>query len=334
MAYTELHAHIEGTVPIGTLLSLIKKYPTKDALPGYFSDFQKEIIHHTQQKLESGESDAELLQYLTEHLVLKSPTKTLLEFLKRIPSKFLKYYMRTPEDVQFVITSTLAQYGADYSHIELIFIPNSLENQYIGGDQLTEIFAHTWKQLPDKNRYGFVLSMRRTQHDVSPEYARKVVTDYGKYVDSGITKLDICADEDAVSYIDLRDTLDILATAKQQFTLHIGESTDRDLEYVLDNYPSVKQFNHGIQAAFKPGLIEKILRNDVLLTLCPLSNIYTGVLSENKVIEALQTFRTNGVSYTINSDDATIINGDVYAPYKYLQNKHPDLLLGQAQYPH
>jgi adenosine deaminase len=234
--------------------------------------------------------------------------------------------MRTPEDVEFVIKTTLAQYGPEYSRVELIFIPNSLENEWLSGDQLVQAFADIWKRLNNNTHYGFVLSMRRTSQDVSPEYARKVVTDYGHYVDSGIEKLDICADEDAVSLIDLKETLDILITAKQQLTLHVGESTDRDLNFVLDNYPAIKQFNHGIQAAFKPELVQKLLRNNVLLTICPLSNIYTGVLTEDKIIEAIRIFRENGISFTINSDDATIINGDVYAPYKYLESTHPELL--------
>lgn len=78
--------------------------------------------------------------------------------------------MRSREDVEFVITSTLDQYGKDYSKIELIFIPKSLENDRINGDQLVEIFSNVWKNLPNNDRYSFVLSMRRTRDDVYAPY--------------------------------------------------------------------------------------------------------------------------------------------------------------------
>ncbi|MCC7304225.1 hypothetical protein IT418_02320 [bacterium] len=81
---------------------------------------------------------------------------------------------------------------------------------------------------------------------------------YSPYYDKGIAKLDICSDEDAVPYMDLKDSLDILITAKQELTLHVGETTPRDLNFILVNYPTVKQFNHRIQGALDPIILEKM----------------------------------------------------------------------------
>ncbi|MFA6571547.1 MAG: hypothetical protein WCT77_09970 [Bacteroidota bacterium] len=328
MKYTELHAHIEGTVTVKTLVTLIIKYKDSSIiLPDYFSDYQKETIKNLYTLINNHSVIQELEKYLYDRLVLNSPTKTLIEFLKRVPSKFLRYYIRSRDDLVFVIETTLAQYGTDYDRIELIFIPKSLENEWIKDDEIVKTFSDVWKKSARKEKIGFVLSLRRTGIDVSPENCFKIIDRYSKYVNVGISKLDICADENAISYTELRESLDILKNAKQNLTLHIGETTSRDMNFVLDNYPMVKQFNHGIQGAFDKNILSKLKRNDVLLTICPLSNIYTGVLTEEQVIAAIRTFKNYKIRYTINSDDSTIINGDVYAPYKYLLNKAPELLV-------
>lgn len=328
MKFHELHAHIEGSVTTKTLIRLIVKYkePSTSNLPDYFSDYQKETIKTLYTMIESCISELDLEQYLFKRLVLNSPVKKLVDFLKRIPSKYLKYYIRSRSDLRFVIETTLDQFDGRFDRVELIFIPKSLENDWLSDDDIVETFSQVWQEYPQRKKIGFVLSLRRTGCDVSTEYATKVVSEYSKYFDKGISKLDICADEDAISLVDLKETLDILVKAKQQLTMHIGESTKRDFDFILDNYPMVKQFNHGVQAAFDKKILFKIKRNDVLLTICPLSNIFTGVLKEKQVLMALRIFKDNDIRYTIGSDDSTIINGDVCAPYKYLLEKAPELI--------
>ena len=327
MHYEDLHAHIEGTVSAKTLLYLFKKYSNPKAIfPDYVTEHYQETIRVFDCMLSNNASDSELEAYLTNRLVLNEPAKTLLEFLRRMPSRFLKYFIRSKEDLVYVGEGTLKQFGPEYERVEIIFVPKSIENEWLTDNEIVEIFSTIWQNHSRKDKFSFSLSLRRTKEDISIEYVSKVVEEYSKYADKGITKLDICDNEDAVSFMDLASQLDILSTAKQQLTLHLGETTPRDMDFILDNYPNVKQFNHGIQAAFDQEIIDKIKRNDVLLTLCPLSNIFTGVLSEIKVLEAIRIFKENGVRYVICSDDATIINGDVYAPYKYLQEKDPQLL--------
>jgi len=328
MKYSELHAHVEGTVPIKTLVALICKYPKPShTLPDYFTDYYKEIINQMSSMIMKQSNRTDLETYLSDQLVLHSPTNKLIDFLKRLPSKFLRYYLRTNEDLKFVIETTLDQYGKDYEQIQLIFIPKSLENDWLTDDEIVQTFSQVWQNHPRKDIIRFVLSLRRTEADVSRDYCQKVVRDYSKYADKGISKIDICSDEDAVSYQELNESLRILSKAKQELTLHIGESSIRDMEFILDNFSSIKQFNHGIQGAYDKTVLEKLKQNDILLTLCPLSNIFTGVLTEDRVLEAIRILKENDVRYTVNSDDATIINGDVYAPYKYLLQRAPDLLV-------
>lgn len=327
MKQIELHAHIEGTVPVGALIYLIKKNRTKEEiLPDYLGSYRKETFHTLYDMIDGGSPDVDLERYLSRRLVLNAPAPTLLEFIRRLPSRSLKYLVRNEADLVYVIDSTLSLFGDEYERVELIFCPKSLENEWLSDDEIVDVFSRYWQGHANKEKFSFLLSLRRTEVDVSPEYVTKVVNDYSQYYDKGIPKLDVCADEDAVSYKEIAESLDILVNAKQEVTLHLGETTGRDIGFILENYPSIKQFNHGIQAAFDANLLRQIKEADILLTVCPLSNIYTGVLTEAQIFTALGNLKNAGVRYAICSDDATIINGDVSAPYKYLREKAPELI--------
>jgi adenosine deaminase len=295
-------------------------------LPEYFTSYQSEILVKTLKLIDDNLQEREMINYLSSKLVLNSLTNSLSDFLLRIPSKFLKFLVRSSSDLELVIKDTINQYDNDFENIEIFFCPKSIENEWISDDEIVDTFSRVWKELSTSRRLSFVLSLRRNKEDLSVDYVTKVVKEYSKYSEKGISKLDICSDEEAVSYKDLEQQLNILKESRQQLTLHLGETTSRDMNYILDNFPMVKQFNHGIQAAFDKSLIEKIKRNDVLLTICPLSNIYTGVLAQEKVLEAIRVFKDNNVRYVICSDDATIIEGNVKAPYVFLNKFAPDLI--------
>jgi len=326
MTYNDLHAHIEGTISAKTLVKLVTKYKTNDNLvPDDFNDYQKEIINAIFKKIDKNLKEEEIVEYLVSMLELDSPTKNLMDFIIRLPTKFIKNYVRSIEDLEFILNETLDQYN-DFNKVEFFFCPVALENQWLSDDKIIETISIFWQNHPNKDKFGFVLSLRRTESDLSLEYVKKVASTYSKYFDKGIPKLDICANEDAVTYPELSEQLDILLTSKQELTLHLGETTDRDIDYILDNYPSIKQYNHGIQGAFNENTLKKMKANNIFLTICPLSNLYTGVLNSADIIDCITKFKKAGIRYTIASDDATIINGDVKAPYKYLEENAIDLI--------
>jgi adenosine deaminase len=89
---------------------------------------------------------------------------------------------------------------------------------------------------------------------------------------------------------------------------HAGE--EGPAEYVreaLDEL-SVRRVDHGVAAADDPDLVERLVREQVPLTMCPLSNVELKVVPE-LAAHPLKRLLEAGVRVTINSDDPAYFCG-------------------------
>ncbi|MCG2837500.1 adenosine deaminase [Photobacterium sp. WH77] len=70
----------------------------------------------------------------------------------------------------------------------------------------------------------------------------------------------------------------------------------------------VSRIDHGVQCSQDPALVEALVRNQMPLTVCPLSNVKLKVfdhMADHNIIELLR----KGVCVTINSDDPAYFGG-------------------------
>ena len=85
-------------------------------------------------------------------------------------------------------------------------------------------------------------------------------------------------------------------------TAHAGEegpaSYVRDAIDILD----VQRIDHGVRVAEDPELMKLVAEKGLLLTVCPLSNVFLQVVSSVKELPIRQ-FLNAGVNFSINSDD-------------------------------
>ena len=132
----------------------------------------------------------------------------------------------------------------------MFFCPFAQENGRYDWKDVCKLFSDVWSELePQKQKvFTFVLSLRKGQKDVEMENVKEVVSVSNQYFDFGITKLDIAGDENAFPYTIYKEQIEyLIKNSKLKLTLHIGETTARDLEYIITNFPEVRQFNHGVQ---------------------------------------------------------------------------------------
>jgi adenosine deaminase len=83
---------------------------------------------------------------------------------------------------------------------------------------------------------------------------------------------------------------------------HAGE--EGPAAYVRDSLDilKVQRIDHGVRAADDPDLVERLAREGVPLTVCPMANVRLGVF--NSFAEHnLRTLLERGVKVTVNSDD-------------------------------
>src|SRR3989344_5589820 len=71
---------------------------------------------------------------------------------------------------------------------------------------------------------------------------------------------------------------------------------------------AIKYHRHGIKAAYDPKLMQELVKQRVVLEICPLSNIMTKAVKDwSEIKHILQTLWENGVKFCINTDWPEII---------------------------
>lgn len=101
-------------------------------------------------------------------------------------------------------------------------------------------------------------------------------------------------------------------------TAHAGEEGDASyISSALDSL-DVERIDHGIRLAEDVQLIRRIADAGILLTICPLSNVRLRCVSSVSELP-LRLFLSNGVAFSINSDDPAYFGGFILQNYCTVQ---------------
>ena len=101
-------------------------------------------------------------------------------------------------------------------------------------------------------------------------------------------------------------------------TAHGGE--EGDPSYISGALDSLhcERIDHGVRLTEDPELMRRVVREGILLTVCPLSNVCLQVVQDVKELP-LQRFIEAGVRFSINSDDPAYFRGYVLNNYCAVQ---------------
>ncbi|QKX58899.1 uncharacterized protein TRUGW13939_06027 [Talaromyces rugulosus] len=114
---------------------------------------------------------------------------------------------------------------------------------------------------------------------------------------------------------------EIYATAHSkgvQRTAHAGEEGDPSyIIAALDAYKS-QRIDHGIRLIDSPSLMERVVQEEILLTVCPVSNIKLRCFDHISQVP-IRMFLDAGVKFSINSDDPAYFGGFILHNYCAVQ---------------
>jgi adenosine deaminase len=111
---------------------------------------------------------------------------------------------------------------------------------------------------------------------------------------------------------------------------HAGEEGPAAyIETALDLL-KVERIDHGVRCTESPALIERLARQRVPLTVCPLSNVKLCVYPD-LAAHPLPALLDAGLCVTVNSDDPAYFGGYVVDNYLQLFAAHPRLGMQQAR---
>jgi len=99
---------------------------------------------------------------------------------------------------------------------------------------------------------------------------------------------------------------------------HAGEEGPPEYIWEALDLLKVKRIDHGVRAAEDPKLLERLVDEQIPLTVCPLSNVKLCVfkdMAEHNILKMLEM----GVKVTVNSDDPAYFGGYVTENFAALQ---------------
>ncbi len=141
-----------------------------------------------------------------------------------------------------------------------------------------------------------------------------------KYRNRGVLGIDLAGTEsnaielqpDIVSqYVDL---FEHARKAGLKSTVHTGETKGTGAEGVIAVVEKLKpnRIGHGIRAAYDEAAMKLLRERDVVLELCPTSNLQTKAVEGIKEFEHIvRTFWDRGVKVTINTDGPYLLTTDM-----------------------
>ena len=155
-------------------------------------------------------------------------------------------------------------------------------------------------------RAGLILMMDRT----FTERQNAVIVEKAiRYASRGIVGVDIAGPRPGGSRYDYRQVAPMVETAREAglgVTIHVGEEGGETGRAEIAEVVEVlrpDRIGHGILAAGDPELMGALREAEIVLEICPTSNLLTKALAgEDEVRETLRAFVEAGVQFTIATD--------------------------------
>jgi adenosine deaminase len=99
---------------------------------------------------------------------------------------------------------------------------------------------------------------------------------------------------------------------------HAGEEGDAAYVWEAIDILGIKRIDHGNNSLQDEKLVQEIIKRDIALTVCPLSNTALRVVHDLK-IHPLKKMMDLGLKVTVNSDDPAYFGGQVNKNYEAIQ---------------
>jgi len=114
-------------------------------------------------------------------------------------------------------------------------------------------------------------------------------------------------------------TFDILKESNFPITVHAGEWDGPENIHNAINLLHPTRLGHGVRCIEDPNLVQEIIDKDIVLEVCPTSNIATKIYKNYDAHPVKKLFKA-GVKITVNSDDPPFFNSTIAGEYQVLSD--------------
>lgn len=196
-------------------------------------------------------------------------------------------------------------------YAEIRFAPTKHQEKGLNLDEIiTSVIKGMEKAKQEtKIEAGIILCCMR---DNSKEKNLEVVNYTKKYLNKGIVGIDLAGAENLYKTKDFKYIFDKAKELNIPYTIHAGEADGiESINQALDF--GTKRLGHGIRCIEDNKTLERIIKENILLEICPTSNFQTEAVKGKHPLEFLYK---NNINISINTDNDTVSNININEEYK------------------
>lgn len=241
------------------------------------------------------------LNELKEEMIAKDKCESLTEYLTKFDTPIS--LMQTKENLTLAaqtLVNDLALQNVVYAEVR--FAPMFHTQQGLTYEEIVEAVLNGLNKNSNI-KVNLILCLMR---GFPEENNLKTIEVAKKYLNKGVCAIDLAGDEIKYPTSTYLKYFEIAKKENIPFTIHAGESRGAD-EVDVAISTGTKRIGHGIHSIEDINVINKVRDNNVLLEVCPTSNIQTNSIDTYKK-HPINDLYHMGVQISINTDNSTVSN--------------------------
>lgn len=282
----DLHLHLDGSLSLKAVKKLAEM-----------------------QNIEISENDEEIIKKIK----VDKNCKDLNDYLTKFD--FPLSLLQNPEAVEFAVFNLLNELKEQgFIYAEIRFAPQLHTKN---GFSQEDILKGAIKGI-NKSEIKANLILCCMRQDKNKAENIETINISEKYLNKGVCAIDLAGAEALYKTSDFEYIFDIARKKKIPFTIHCGEadgaeSIKKALEF------GAKRLGHGVRSAEDINLLKYIAQNNIMLELCPTSNLNTNIFEKIEDYP-IRKFMEYGVKITINTDNMTVSDTTVENELNIIKN--------------
>lgn len=257
---------------------------------------------------------------LLRELQVDEECHNLNDYLKKfdLPCKLLQTCERL-EITSYHLFQKLAKLNVVYAEVRFAPLKHLEKGLTLDDVVISVINGFNKANVESGIMGGIILSLMRGEEY---EKNKKVVDVAKKYLGKGVVGIDLAGAEALYPTKDYVKLFSYAKTLEIPFTIHAGEAAGvESIKAALDI--GAKRIGHGVKVIDDEALMERVIKENILLEVCVTSNYQTEAIKRRHPIEKLYR---KGVKISINTDNDTVSGIDINREYaRILQETKMDI---------
>lgn len=252
-------------------------------------------------------------QEVKQKMIAKDKCENLSEYLTKFD--FPISLMQTKENLKLIAKDLVNRLAAqEVLYAEIRFAPMFHTKEGLTYEEIIESVLEGLKTNPNI-KTNLILCLMR---GFPKEDNLKTIAIAEKYLNKGVCAIDLAGAEDKYPLDNYLDLFEIARNKNIPFTIHAGENGSAN-EVKKAILLGATRIGHGIHAIDNEDVLNLIKEQNILLEICPTSNVQTNAVSQYNNHPIQKMYQKN-IPVCINTDNTTVSNISITEEYLKLFN--------------